>query len=217
MALYREGKWPPQAQRPEEMAYADPDIDVMRFAGRPGFVSAPEPSDSLASTPETTADTSSPGQAHPLLFEYLKRFQSESGCDAHGQSFKGPATATFPPEQSMLPPIMPGSEAFIDSNGTYLQQESSIPSMNGSSPTLDPSKMQDSMLYTSDWATMLSTSYETADQALFGSSINCPTDFVPPPTSNGYQYSAANLPQPANTENGYVWDQFLSGLIPQDA
>jgi hypothetical protein len=207
MALYREGKWPPHGQKDDGKQCANhgsDDIDVMRFAGRPGFVSVPETRDSAISTPENTASGSPPNQAHPLLFEYFKQFQPGAENEA----------ATFPPEQSMLPPIMPGSDVFVGLNDPHLRDMSPSTIVNGSDPGLPytAAKLQ----YTADWASMLPSAEA---QSLFGSQMSVPPDFVPMQSNSNERYMldtdgflAAN-----GTLPDYLWDQFLSGLIiPQD-
>jgi hypothetical protein len=206
MALYREGKWPPHA--PEDngknCASRDDDVDVMRFAGRPGFVSVPEAKESATNTPETTAGGSPPNQAHPLLFEYLKQFQPGSESEA---------AATFPPEQSMLPPIMLGSDAFEGLNDPYLRDMPSPTLVNdhGSTSPYSSAKLQ----FTADWASMLPSAEA---QSFFGNQIPLAPDFVPMQSNNNEQY----IPDtdsflPANgTLPDYAWDQFLFGLVPQD-
>lgn len=214
MALYREGKWPPQTQTPGEMASVDPDIDVMRFAGRPGFVSAPDPPETTTNTPEYSAAGSSPGQAHPLLFEYLKKFQSDS--EGEGQ---GPACATFPPEQSMMPAIMPGSDAFVEYNESCMGHVSPTSHVNGNVSLMDSCNPRGSGPYAmADWATMLS-SYETPSEVFLAGNQAIHTDHIPSSASSETQYSmdTTGFPQQPGAEAEYVWDQFLSGLIPQGA
>jgi len=206
MALYREGKWSPHASENEGGSYcssgSDPDgVDVMRFAGRPGFVSMPDTKDSAISTPETSTGSSPPNQAHPLLFEYLKQFQPGS---------ENEAATTFPPEQSMLPPIMPGSNAF----GGFHDVNMPFPTMvNGNDATLsfDAAKLQ----YTADWASMLPSAEV---QSLFGHEMPLPPDFVSMQSNSSEQHAldTDGLLSANGTVPDFVWDQFLSGLIQQD-
>ncbi|KAG8832047.1 hypothetical protein FRC17_002157 [Serendipita sp. 399] len=99
MNMHKEGKWPPNDPNSKS---EDEEVDVMRFAGRPNFVSVLDSKDTPTSlsTPEPTTAGGSPPH-HPLLTEYLKKFQSCNDGDAHAMNCIG-----FPPEQSMFPPIM---------------------------------------------------------------------------------------------------------------
>ncbi|KIM31058.1 hypothetical protein M408DRAFT_275255 [Serendipita vermifera MAFF 305830] len=199
MAMSREGKWPVKGTTEQQPA-SEPDIDVMRFAGRPEFMPTLEAKD--ASTPETPVGDSPPNQAHPLLSEYMKQFQPGSVYASEG--------AVIPPEQSLLPPIMPGSNEFGDLNGLY--PPDMYPSIGiNNSPAFDPSVSQ---APTVDWMAQLSSQGMQTNSFLGGgviqdmgfASMSAKDDF---PNIHG-------LPEAGATSDPF-WDQFISGLIPRDA
>jgi len=181
----------------------------MRFAGRPGFVSMPEMKESVGSTPDTSASWSPPDQAHPLLFEYMQKFQTTDG-----QLNGGPASATFPPEQSMLPAFMPGSDVLSGLKDKYTQNTQSPVIVENPVSPFGPSKMEGQISYTTDWETML----PSESQSMFGSNMSLPPDFAPL-SSNEEQYLLGNdaMSQNNGTLPNYIWDDFLSGLLPKDA
>ncbi|KIM31055.1 hypothetical protein M408DRAFT_21842, partial [Serendipita vermifera MAFF 305830] len=206
MTMYKEGKWPPKETTEREPVPSEPGIDVMRFAGRSDFISALEVKD--VSTPETPVGGSSPKQDHPLLFEYMQQFQPGSVHASDG--------AVFPPEQSLLPPIMPGSTAFGGLHG--LQP----PDTHSSSGTNDPLAFVDplgSQGQTVDWMAQLSSQGMPPDSFFGGgaalgmdfASMSANGDFLPADTNaNGIP-----LPETGSTSD-FLWDQFLSDLIPRD-
>jgi hypothetical protein len=122
MNLYREGKWPPDV--PEEKLE-----DVMRFAGRSGFMSASESGDSSDTTPETTTGAPSPDIAHPMLSEYMKMFESDS-------TRSGPSSEIgFPPEQMFMPWVDNYSG---NNSGFNIPDSNSVSVMTPASSSLSP-------------------------------------------------------------------------------
>lgn len=213
MNLYREGKWPPNEQHIKSCAGGYKDVDVMRFVGKSGFVAMPDPRDTAAQTPDTTAGGSPPNMAHPLLFEYLKRFQTEPESE-NGSSTGPPSSIGFPPEQSMLPPIMSGFEGMTFSDPFASSPVSSLPETNGH--TNGFTAPFDPVLVTAppnpmEWTGMSSAygngyipenfnfnsmgAYMSDEAAAFGMSNFEPTGQIP----------------------DQAWQNFLTGLIPQDS
>jgi hypothetical protein len=214
MTLYREGKWPPK-EHDTEKGCGDryKDIDVMRFVGRPGFVALQDPKDA-GSTPDTTGSGSPPNTAHPLLFEYLKRFQTDA--DSEDSSSNGPpSTIGFPPEQSMLPPIMYGLDG-MTFHDPFTSDISTMPETNGHAPGFPFTAAFDPLLAPAssnnmDWAGMLSS---------HGLGY-IPETFNPDTMSLPYvqdEATAFNMSQfePTGQIPDQVWQNFLTGLLPQD-
>ncbi|KIM31057.1 hypothetical protein M408DRAFT_65857 [Serendipita vermifera MAFF 305830] len=201
MSMYKEGKWPPKKTTEQQLACSEPGIDVMRFAGRSEFISPLESKD--VSTPETSAGGSPPNQGHPLLFEYMKQFQPGSVYASEG--------AVIPPEQSLLPPIMPGSNEFGDLNGLYPPDMYSSIGIDNSL-AFDPSVPQAS---TVDWMSQLS-SQGMQPELFFGDGAALGMGFASMPASGDFLPNINSFPETSATSD-FSWDQFLSGLVLQDA
>ncbi|CCA77997.1 hypothetical protein PIIN_00710 [Serendipita indica DSM 11827] len=150
MAMHNEGKWPVDAR---DCSSADGDVDVMRFAGRPGFISRTEPGreresqdNTSANTPDTGSGGSPPNVAHHLLTEYMKRFQGESDSEDGDTSSRAGSSHLlgFPPEQTMFPPLMGGDlTCDIQPNGP-LTPNDMFPSLHRPPSTTSSSNMVNS-------------------------------------------------------------------------
>lgn len=150
MAMHNEGKWPVDAR---DCSSADGDVDVMRFAGRPGFISRTEPGreresqdNTSANTPDTGSGGSPPNVAHHLLTEYMKRFQGESDSEDGDASSRAGSSHLlgFPPEQTMFPPLMGGDlTCDIQPNGP-LTPNDMFPSLHRPPSTTSSSNMVNS-------------------------------------------------------------------------
>lgn len=122
MNLFREGKWPPEGAGEKGEGLED----VMRFAGRPGFVAASESKETSDSTPEATTAAPSPDAAHPMLAEYMKMFESHSSQASE---------IGFPPEQT----VMHWMDVYnANSFGFNLSDSTSVSAMTPTTSTLSP-------------------------------------------------------------------------------
>jgi len=189
--------WPTE----DTQSSRDVGVDVMRWAS-PVFPPVPETKDSAMKTPETATSDSPPMRAHPLLFEYLKQFQGWSENDA---------TATFSPEQSMLPPIVPVSGAFEGLDDPYGRDMASATMENDNDARFPYSAARLQLIR--DRASMEA-------QSFFGNQGPLPPDFVPMQSNNNEQFvlDTVNVLPPANgAAPDYAWQQFLSRLFPQDS
>ncbi|KIM31056.1 hypothetical protein M408DRAFT_274896 [Serendipita vermifera MAFF 305830] len=199
MTMYKEGRWPPKRTTEQQLACTETGIDVMRFAGRSDFISPLESKD--VSTPETPVGGSSPKQGHPLLFEYMQQFQG---------SVHTSDGAVFPPEQSLLPPIMPGSDAFDSLHDLHpLDMRNSI----GIDDPLafDPSGFQAQAV---DWMAQMSSQGLQPDH-FFGDGAALGMGFASMSAHGDFLPDTRSLPETGATSD-ISWDQFLSGLIPRD-
>jgi hypothetical protein len=214
MALYRGGQWPPKENDAEKACGGRyKDMDVMRFVGRPGFVALQDHKD-VASTPDTTSSGSPPNTAHPLLFEYLKRFQTDT--DSDGSLSNGPPSAIgFPPEQSMLPPIMSGLDG-MTLHDPFTFDTSTMPETNGHAtgfpytPTFDP-LLAPASSNNMDWAGLLSSHGLGYTPETF----NPNTLSFPYVQDEATAFSMSHF-EPTGQVPDQVWQNFLTGLLPQE-
>ncbi|PVG02733.1 hypothetical protein CPB86DRAFT_750555 [Serendipita vermifera] len=108
MRLFQEGKWSMNGARDEIAA------DVMKFVGRADF--APTPTHG-ASTSNSYSGIPLPDGVHPVLFEYMKRFEKHPERN-HGPTSSPPArpSATLGLPTHQINPIIPG---LATSNNSY--------------------------------------------------------------------------------------------------
>jgi hypothetical protein len=212
MALHREGKWPPKENHAE---CRGGEVDVMRFAGRPEFISRKEKE---VNTPDTHGSGSSPpNNAHPMLFEYMKQFENAADKDDSSASTYSTQTSSvaFTPEQSMLPSIVPGLD--VDTNLFQSPNPDGVFS-NGHSNGFDfRSSLMDQSLTPMNWPELdtmyySGTGFTNGSQGLSnGSSL----PFLP-----GNPYSSQGVgPFPVNGQQSQdqMWEQFVTGLVPPEA
>ncbi|PVG02732.1 hypothetical protein CPB86DRAFT_537750 [Serendipita vermifera] len=216
MALHREGKWPPTETHASCGAGA---VDVMRFAGRPDFVSTISRKETGNSTPETHSGGSPPNNAHPMLFEYLKQFENRADKDDGTSSTYSAQTPSvgFAPDQSMLPPIIPGLDADVDPfrppnpDGLFLNGQ-----LNGLDFSALPSLAEQT--FTPMGWPELDTMYY--NQTGFPGGIQgFPSNVATLPFLPGNSYpaqSAGAFPVNGQQPQDPMWEQFVNGLVPNE-
>ncbi|KAG8767506.1 hypothetical protein FRC19_005281 [Serendipita sp. 401] len=214
--MNKEGKWPPNDPKSKSN---EAEVDVMRFAGRPNFVSVVDSKDTPASvsTPEQTTGGSPPH--HPLLTEYLKKFQSCSDGDTH--AFQ--CGVGFPPEQSMFPHIMSMPDNIGTNWGDHVFPTSpslSVPSTttdelspNGFGATYPP--LEKGMAHTFGASGVVPPYFGSQmNQEMFVSDASALSYLNVSHTVSSLSQSQSNEPA---ADDG--WQEFLTGLqvLPQDA
>jgi len=180
--------------------------------GRAGF--AIQDHKDAASTPDTTSSGSPPNTAHPLLFEYLKRFQTET--DSDGSASNGPPSVIgFPPEQSMLPPIMFGLDG-MTSHDPFTSYMSTMPETEGHAtgfaftPAFDP-LLAPASPSTMDWAGMLSSH----GLGYIPETFNPNTMSLPYAQDEANAFNTSQF-EPTRQIPDQLWQNFLTGLLPQE-
>lgn len=215
MALYREGKWPPNDAEHQFNTSGDSEMDVMRFVGRSGFVSLSEPKESVSQASDTAGSSPQCTTAHPLLFEYLKQFQTEP--DHNGAPTAEPPSAIgFPPEQSMLPPIMSGLDGM--SFGDPFESNAVPPSVssgmaNGYLHASDPTATRQGMA-AMDWSGMGASNNILQYLNDVASPNGMPTSF-PYAMEDTATWGIPQMDPSAQIPD-QVWQNFLTGLLPQE-
>ncbi|PVF91680.1 hypothetical protein CPB86DRAFT_791886 [Serendipita vermifera] len=115
MTKYKEGKWSPDA------AVDEVDADVMKFIGRSDFIPAKPQEAATRMIGSSQADDSTGIEAHPVLLEYLRRFENPTNNDAVAPS----ATSQFTTKQDVPPHDISGHENTVGIFDSHVPDRSS--------------------------------------------------------------------------------------------
>ncbi|CAG8588114.1 14637_t:CDS:2 [Acaulospora colombiana] len=204
MESYKAGKWSPNTAVDED------DTDIMKFIGRSDFTPAKPQEATARIIGGGNVDESIGNDAHPVLFEYMKHFESQTKTGAVAPS----ATSHFIAEQITPPHGIAGSTNNIGAFDSHVPDRLHVNDIH--SPGLRPGSYSTTQASNSTpWPSnsLYDDSHLNLD-SLLGQTQNLSSqqpfpfhDLLSDHGSGFYQTNEQQL-------QDQVWEQFLSTLMP---